>query len=145
MTFTQYLAPDFIYNSSYVVSSVFVLGIGLVFLYVLSNGPKTIPTPTDATRPRDPARLAENLPTDVAISPEDFRNDPELLDVFEITDINNVNIILAKGLAQIKTWPVRSRPSDPPEGVTWKATEPEKTDASVLVTLELLSLHTLLL
>jgi len=94
MSITQYFTPDFISNSTYVVSSIYILGIGLVFLYVLSNGPKTIPTPTDATRPRDPARLAEDLPTDVALTPEDFRNDPELLDMFEITDVNNVNIIL---------------------------------------------------
>jgi hypothetical protein len=32
--------------------------------------------------------------------------------------------------AQIKTWPVRSRPGDPPGGVTRWATKPEKTDGS---------------
>jgi hypothetical protein len=40
------------------------------------------------------------------------------------------DVVKAKGLAQIKTWPVRSRPGDPSGGVTCRATEPEKTDGS---------------
>jgi|SRR5882757_5191662 len=40
-------------------------------------------------------RVQEGLPNDVTITPEDIKNNPELAEVFDISDVNaNVNIIL---------------------------------------------------
>jgi hypothetical protein len=43
----------------------------------------------------DTTRVHEGLPTDVAITPEDFRDNPELAEIFDVTDTNsNLNIAL---------------------------------------------------
>jgi len=56
---------------------------GLVFLFVLGNGRIIVRRPVDA------GRAEEGLPTDVALTQEDFRNNPELLEMFGITDADN--------------------------------------------------------
>jgi len=43
----------------------------------------------------DTTRLHEGLPTDVTLTPEDFRAQPELAEIFDVTDTNtNLDIAL---------------------------------------------------
>jgi hypothetical protein len=43
----------------------------------------------------DTTRVHEGLPTDVSLTPEDFRAHPELAEIFDVTDTNtNLNIAL---------------------------------------------------
>jgi hypothetical protein len=43
----------------------------------------------------DPSRIQEGLPTNVTLTPEDFRANPELAEIFEITDTNaNLDVAL---------------------------------------------------
>jgi hypothetical protein len=42
----------------------------------------------------DTTRVHEGLPTDVSLTPEDFINDPELAEIFDVTD-NNTNLDIA--------------------------------------------------
>jgi|ERR1700748_899278 uncharacterized protein (DUF58 family) len=65
------------------VASFYYTLFGVVFLLVLGNGRIIVRRPIDA------GRVEEGLPTDVALTPEDFRNNPELLEMFEITDADN--------------------------------------------------------
>ena len=43
----------------------------------------------DMVRPIDASRVEEGLPTDLAFTAEDLRDNPELAEMFEITDVNN--------------------------------------------------------
>jgi len=46
-------------------------------------------------RPVDTTRIHEGLPTDLTLTPEDIRANPELAEIFDISDTdNNLNIIL---------------------------------------------------
>lgn len=46
-------------------------------------------------RPVDTTRIHEGLPTDLTLTPEDFSANPELAEIFDISDTdNNLNIIL---------------------------------------------------
>ena len=45
-------------------------------------------------RPIDSARAAEGLPTEVTLTAEDFRNNPELADIFDVTDGNDLTFNL---------------------------------------------------
>jgi uncharacterized protein YpuA (DUF1002 family) len=46
-------------------------------------------------RPTDLSRLEEGLPTDVSLTPEDFAANPELAEIFGVTDTNtNLNLNL---------------------------------------------------
>lgn len=52
---------------------------------------------SNVTRVRqvDTTRVQEGLPTDVTLTPEDFRAHPELAEIFDVTDTNtNLNVAL---------------------------------------------------
>ncbi len=49
---------------------------------------------TTTVRQEDTTRVEEGLPTDVTLSPEDFAANPELAEIFGITD-TNVNLDIA--------------------------------------------------
>jgi hypothetical protein len=46
-------------------------------------------------RVAESARVQEGLPNEVTLTPEDFRQNPELVEIFEVTDVdNNLNLHL---------------------------------------------------
>ena len=58
---------------------------------------KTIPQVDGVNMERqiDTTRVQEGLPTDVTITPEDFRANPELAEIFDVTDTDaNLNVAL---------------------------------------------------
>jgi uncharacterized protein (DUF58 family) len=56
---------------------------------------KNIHHTDDVERQIDTTRVQEGLPTDVTITPEDFRAHPELAEIFDVTDTeNNLDVSL---------------------------------------------------
>nr|AQU12795.1 NAD-dependent deacetylase [Thelephora ganbajun] len=45
-------------------------------------------------RPIDTARVHEGLPTDVVLTPEDFANNPQLLEIFNVEDPNSNLVVI---------------------------------------------------
>ena len=68
----------------YTLSVVGMVGITVCFIYsyrLITYVPNVTPV-----RQTDTTRVEEGLPTDISLSPEDFRDNPELAEIFGITD-----------------------------------------------------------
>jgi hypothetical protein len=72
------------------------IGISLLVLTVgLINGYRNYSNTVGGDRQIDTTRVHEGLPTDMALTPEDFRANPELAEIFGIADTdNNLDVIL---------------------------------------------------
>jgi hypothetical protein len=77
---------------NYVILSITISVIGVTFCLVNSFSEFN-----NVTRVRqiDTTRVQEGLPTDITLTPEDFRAHPELAEIFGVTDTdNNLDLIL---------------------------------------------------
>jgi hypothetical protein len=77
---------------NFVILSITITVIGITFCIINSLNEFD-----NVTRVRqvDTTRLHEGLPTDVTLTPEDFRAQPELAEIFDVTDTNtNLDIAL---------------------------------------------------
>jgi hypothetical protein len=77
---------------NYVILSITISVIGVTFCLVNSFSEFN-----NVTRVRqiDTTRVQEGLPTDITLTPEDFRAHPELTEIFGVTDTdNNLDLIL---------------------------------------------------
>lgn len=77
----------------YTLSVVGMIGLTVCFIYSyrqITYVPNVTPV-----RQIDTTRVEEGLPTDISLSPEDFRDNPELAEIFGITDSNtNLDVAL---------------------------------------------------
>jgi len=84
------MTQELVLNTTYygVFVTIAVMGvISELAYYYLTEG--------ESERPIDAGRAAEGLPTDVTLTPEDLVNNPELIEIFDIDNVDeNVNIIL---------------------------------------------------
>jgi hypothetical protein len=86
---------NFLSNQSYeliVTASFTVTFVAITCCFVKSLG---VFGNVTIDRPIDITRVQEGLPTDVTITPEDFRNHPELAEILEVGDTDvNLDLIL---------------------------------------------------
>jgi hypothetical protein len=88
----MYTTISNLHLENYVVISVAITVIGITFCIINSLNEFG-----NVTRVRqvDTTRMHEGLPTDVTLTPEDFRAHPELAEIFDVTDTNtNLNVAL---------------------------------------------------
>ena len=81
------LGSDFyqsVENVSFIIAAIIVVGLTIAHINV-----HIINTNVPFVRPIDSARAAEGLPTEVTLTPEDFRDNPDLAEIFDVTDVNN--------------------------------------------------------
>jgi len=78
------------------ILSVSIMVVGVAFT-LINNNLANINNVQNFVQERvvDSTRVHEGLPTDITLTPEDFRNHPELAEMFGVTDINNnLNLVL---------------------------------------------------
>jgi hypothetical protein len=83
--------PNFNFDN-YITLSIAISVIGITFCVIKSyRGFGNVFT----GRQIDSTRVQEGLPTDVTLTPEDFRAHPELAEIFEVADTdNNLDLVL---------------------------------------------------
>jgi uncharacterized protein (DUF58 family) len=84
-------AADLVSNNLLAFSFAIAITATGLTVYLIKNIHHT----DDVERQIDTTRVQEGLPTDVTITPEDFRAHPELAEIFDITDTeNNLDVTL---------------------------------------------------
>jgi hypothetical protein len=90
----MYTTISNLHFENYVVLSITVTVIGIGITFYLINSFSEFGNVT-RVRQVDTTRVHEGLPTDVALTPEDFIAHPELAEIFDVTDTNTtLNVAL---------------------------------------------------
>lgn len=78
--------------SSVAIIAVATLSVGVAYKYYIYNTETTL---LNRVRQVEAVRAQDGLPSEVTITPEDFRLNPELAEILGVTDLNNnVNVAL---------------------------------------------------
>jgi len=98
LNYLKFWSPEYFLTASVFEHSLFasciVTLIVIPSVYFIANSDYLFPM--DAPRPVDTFRLEEGLPTQVELTPEDFKNHPQLKEIFDLKDEDvNQNLNLA--------------------------------------------------